>query len=248
MSFSTTNTFQIKSESERVSTRGESERGTPRGKRGDFKRFRGPSQLTLGSASGTKFKRTPPKTDTFEFVVHKHGPGTRTYDIATTYASIIRANAPGIEVSCEGPKITMTGIRMDLKKIMSSLISAFQVRKDCFNETGKHKDAVIAGKEELTFLLEQDFTLEEQDDAPIEVMDGPSEKIEDHSSIGKNAFANLEVEEHVPETETTTVEESVEKSASVPEPVKLSKKQRKAQARMNFEELKFGPALVLGGP
>ena len=182
-------------------------------------------------------------------MVHKHGPGTRTYDIANTYARIISTIVPNIEVSCEGPKITMTGYRMDLKKVMSSLISAFQVRKDCFNETGKHKDAVIAGKEELTCLLEQEFTPEEQeDDAPIEAMDGPSEKTEDHSSIGKNAFANLEVEEHVPETETATVEEPVEESASVPEPVKLSKKQRKAQARMNYEELKFGPALVLGGP
>jgi hypothetical protein len=193
--------------------------------------------------------KTFPKTDTFDFVIHKHGPGTRTYDIATTYARIISTIVPDIEASCEGPKITMTGNRMDLKKIMSSLISAFHVRKDCFNDTGKHKDAVVAGKEELTFLLQQDFATEEQDeDVPTEVVDGLPEKVEDHSSIGKNAFANLEVEEHVPETETTTVEEPVEESASVPEPVKLSKKQRKAQTRMNFEELKFGPALVLGGP
>lgn len=260
MSFSTTNAFQIKSESERVSTRGESERGTPRGKRGDFKKSRGPSQLTLASASGTNFKDFAPKTDTFEFTVHKHGPGTRTYDIASTYVRIITAIVLNIEVSYEGPKITMTGNRNDLKKVMSALIAAFQVRKNSFNETGKHKDAVIAGKEQLTYLLKQEFVPEvKEDDASTnDVTSESTREVDDHSSIGKNTFANLEVEEYVPETETTTVEETVEEPASVAEPVeepasvaeptKLSKKQRKAQARMNYEELKFGPSLVLGGP
>ena len=248
MSFSTTSSNTFKSESDGVSTRNESGKSTPRGKRSDGKRFRGPSQLTLASASGTNFKDFTPKTDTFEFTVHKHGPGTRTYDIASTYVRIIIAIVLNIEVSCEGPKITMTGNRNDLKKVMSALIAAFQVRKNCFNETGKHKDAVIAGKEQLTYVLKQEFAPEvEEDDTTVDSASEPTGEVDEYS-ISKNAFANLEVEEHDLDTEQVKVEEPIEEPIPESTPVKLSKKQRKAQARMNYEELKFGPSLVLGGP
>lgn len=248
MSFSTTNTFKNKSESKRVPTRSEGVWGTPHGKRNDGKRFRGPSQLTLASASGIKFNNITPKTDTFEFMVHKHGPGTRTHDIASTYVRIMIAIVLNIEVSCEGPKITMTGNRNDLKKVMSALIAAFQVRKNYFNETGKHKDAVIAGKEQLTYLLKQEFAPEvKEDDTTVEAVSGNTEEVDEYS-IGKNAFANLEVEEHDLDTKQVAVVEPIQEPIPESTPVKLSKKQRKAQARMNYEELKFGPSLVLGCP
>jgi hypothetical protein len=217
----------------------------------DERKFRGPSQMTIGAMAGYVIpKKTYPKTDTFEFLVHKHGPGTRTHDIAATYTAIISSNVPDIKVTAEGPKIVMTGNRYHLKKVMSALIGAFKVRKANFLDTGKHKDAIIAAKEELLYLLEQDFKKEEEDIAYV-----PPDVPNYDTSIGKNAFSGLSIDHEDDVNQSgnangATIEAEpvqVAANAITPEPVKLSKKQRKAQSRMQYEELKLGPSLVLGG-
>ena len=236
MSFSSNNTNTYKSR------RGQEDKSY------DGSRFRKPSNMTIGAAAGYVMpRRTYPTTDTFEFLVHKHGQGTRTHDIATTYAHIISEKVPDIKVTSDGPKITMSGNREDLKKVMIALIEAFKVRKHCFEDTGKHKDAIIAAKDELIYFLERDFKKEvDYEDISYE----PPDKVDNKVSFVKNTFSGLEIydDNDSSETRDTMVAEPVVVAAPVvsAEPVKLSKKQRKEQSRMNYEELKFGPALVLG--
>ena len=208
------------------------------------KKQNGPSKVTIGAKAGYVMpKKEYPKTDTFEFVVHKHGDGTRTHDIASTYAKIINAKVSDVNVTTDGPKLIMSGNRNDLKKVMSALIAAFKVRKANFGDNGKHKDAIIAAKTELIHLLEQDFAEE------VEVKyatSSPSDVKKTDKSFGKNSFAGLEIQDDNDDGETTEPE-TVDVDEVHVEPVKLSKKQRKAQTRMNYESLKFGPSLVLGG-
>lgn len=258
MSFSSKNTNTFKSESEKSGKSGKSWSGKSwsekswsgksKGSSVDMKQS-GPRAMTIGAMAGYVMpKKEYPENDTFEFVVHKHGDGTRTYDIASAYAKLIKTFLKNVEVTTDGPKLIMKGNRNDLKKVMSALIAAFKVRKANFGDTGKHKDAIIAGKKELIYHLEQDFAEE------VEVKDvtsSPSEVKKNDKSFGKNSFAGLEIQEDnddIKSTKDTTVApETVEKHEVHAEPVKLSKKQRKAQTRMNYESLKFGPSLVLGG-
>ena len=190
------------------------------------------------------------KTVTWDHTIYKHGPGTRTHDIANTSVRIIESYDTGLEISVSGPKITVKGKRSTAKLVTDALISAFQVRKAEFGSCKRHGKAIVAGYSELNeYLTENLKDLEPPKDEVESVVETPkvSTVVKDYTkSASMNRYSAL-LPDNVDFEETVESEVSEIDSTEPIKPVKLSKKQRKERDRKLAEELRWGPTLSIGG-
>jgi hypothetical protein len=214
-----------------------------------FNRTSRPFNLSnVANFDGLDFKGE--KTVTWDHIIYKHGPGTRTHDIADTSTTIIKSYDTGLEISVSGPKITVKGNRSMAKIVTDALISAFQVRKLEFGSCKKHGKTIIAGYNELNaFLTENLKDLEPLKDEVESANDTSKVAIETKvktKNTSMNRYSALFLD-GVDFEETVEPEPSEIEVTETNKSVKLSKKQRKERDRKLAEELRWGPSLSIGG-